>query len=134
MHQVGTWWPGGPCGSDGSCAPNGASCDVFVATVMRYSGSDPDFPTYGPTQQREHMMSHPEMYEEIENLQDVSNLQAGDIFVVDNASGKHIFIYMGLVDGKWMQASASFNGRTGEYFEYQNYTDYGELYRIFRRI
>lgn len=134
MRQVGTWWSSGPCNGNGTCAPNGASCDVFVATVMRYSGSDPDFPEYGPIRQQDHMLAHPEMYVEIENLQDTANLQAGDIFVVGNENGRHIFIYMGVVDGKWMQASASFNGRTGEYFAYENYTDYGALYRIFRRI
>lgn len=132
MAAVGTG--GALWNGKGQQAPEGASCDQFVATVMRYSGADPDFPHFGPLVQMQHMLDHPEMYEEIENLQDTSNLQAGDVFVVGNENGRHIFIYMGVVDGKWMQASASFGGRTGEYFAYENYSDYGALYRIFRRI
>ena len=143
MREVGTWFANGPCSSPTTCAPNGASCDVFVSTVMRYSGADPDFPAvFGGSGDRDpsepdlivYLENHPEMYMEIENLQDTSNLQAGDIFVIANNQGRHIFIYMGVVDGRWMQASASFNSRTGEYFAYENYTDYGGLYRIFRRI
>lgn len=132
MHSVGTWYPGGPCGSSGTCAPNGASCDIFVSTVMKYSGVDVDFPNYGPTRQGNHMLEHPDEYEEIPNLGDASNLQPGDIFV---AFDEHILIYMGIEDGKWMQASASFNGRTGEYFSYEEYVHgSGVPYRIFRRI
>ena len=132
MHSVGTWYPGGPCGSSGTCAPNGASCDIFVSTVMKHSGVDVDFPNYGPTSQGNHMLNHPDEYEEIPNLGDASNLQPGDIFV---AFDEHILIYMGIEDGKWMQASASFNGRTGEYFSYEEYVhSSGVPYRIFRRI
>ena len=132
MHEVGTWFSSGPCGSSGVCAPNGASCDVFVSTVVRYSGVDEEFPPFGPGRQGEYMLAHPEIYQEIPNLGYASNLQAGDIFV---AFEEHILIYMGIEDGKWMQASASFNGRTGEYFSYEEYVHgSGVQYRIFRVI
>lgn len=123
-----------PCNSSG-CAPMGASCDIFVATVMIYSEADPDFPKYGPNVQEEHMLSHPEMYEEIENVGDTSNMEPGDILVVSGAeSGRHIYLYVGEIDGQPTQASASFNGRTGEHFAYMSFSDYGKPYRIFRRI
>lgn len=134
MHEVGTWYSSGPCGSDGSCAPNGASCDIFVSTVLKYSGVDKDFPAYGPLAQQNYMIAHPEKYQEIENLRSTSNLEAGDIFVVYGGGHSHILIYMGVVDGKWMQASASFNGRTGEYYSYEEYDQGGYLYKIFRKI
>ena len=116
----------------GNQAPEGASCDQFVSTVMRYSGADADFPHYGPLAQMEHMLRHPEMYEEIENLMEPSNLEPGDVFVVSSSQGRHIFIFMGIVDGQWMQASASFGGRTGEYFAFPEYIGHGAPYRIFR--
>ncbi len=136
MHTVGTWYTPGPCGSGGVCAPNGASCDIFVSTVMRYSGLDEDFPPYGPKTQQNYMAGHPELYQEIENMGNASNLEAGDIFVIAEGGNSHILIYMGIEDGKWMQASASFNGRTGEYFSYEEYgRNNGRYkYRIFRWV
>jgi hypothetical protein len=134
MRSVGTWYASGPCNGSGACAPNGASCDIFVSTVMRYSGADKEFPPYGPGRQQDYMLNNPEKYKEIDNLGDTSNLEAGDIFVVYANSHSHILIYMGVEDGKWMQASASFNGRTGEYFNYQEYGQGSDLYRIFRKV
>lgn len=132
MQAVGTYVT--PCNSSG-CAPKGASCDIFVSTVMRYSGSDPEFPVYGPGIQENHMLSHPDMYMEIENQGEQTDLQPGDIFVVSGEEGgRHIYLYVGEIDGKRMQASASFNGRTGEHYFYMSYSDYGKPYRIFRRI
>lgn len=124
-------------GSNGT-APEGASCDQFVATVMRYSGADENFPEYGPGEQKKWMDDHPEMYEKIDATM-VDDLQPGDIFVtVEN--GKHIYLYVGEVDGRPAQASASANERTGEYFNSVYFQDnYGHggttrYYEVYRRI
>ena len=128
MKEVGTY--NSPCRRVGDCAPKGASCDVFVSTVMRYSGSDPNFPTFGPALQKSYMESNADKYMKV-NAHDVSDLQAGDILVaVDN--GRHIYLYLG--DG--MQASASYNDRTGEHFKGVYLSDYGGTrhYSVYRRI
>ncbi|MBR3169063.1 hypothetical protein IKF23_01330 [Candidatus Saccharibacteria bacterium] len=135
MKEVGTY--NQPCRSAGDCAPVGASCDVFVATVMRYSGSDPDFPTFGPGVQEQYMLSHTEMYTKVE-ASDVSDLEPGDILVTTE-NGRHIYLYLGEIDGVQMQASASYNDRTGEHFAGVYLSDGGtgggsRHYNVYRRI
>ena len=119
--------------------PEGASCDQFVGTVMRYSGADPEFPVFWPPSQVAHMESHPEMYQKIEANGDFSKLLPGDIFVTIH-NGNHIFLYIGEIDGVPAQASASYGGRTGEHFKGVSFTDgYGSdggtrVYSVYRRI
>lgn len=122
-----------PCDGSGDCAPIGASCDIFVSTVMMFSGADPDFPQYGPSRQRDYMLSRPDMYAEIDHGGDIGTLQPGDILVTDG----HIMLYVE-IDGVPGQASASFNDRTGEHFEgiyFEDTVSSGHrYYRAFRRI
>ena len=131
MREVGTYFE--PCQSGGNCAPIGASCDIFVSTVMRYSGSDPDFPATGPAVQEEYMASRSDMYMQV-LATDVSDLEPGDILVTTE-NGRHIYLYLG--DG--MQASASYDDRTGEHFEGVYLEDNGtgagsRHYSVYRRI
>ncbi len=127
--------------NDSGCAPEGASCDQFVGTVMRYSKADPEFPIFGPCwAQKKHMDDHPEMYMRVDANGDVEKLQPGDIFVTcDN--GDHIYVYIGKIDGLHAQASASFNDRTGENFQSVYFEDhYGSKgdkirhYEVYRRL
>jgi|GEM_PF-1355919 len=67
----------------------GASCDAFVATVMRASGADTDFPCCGTSNQLNYLANNP-LYTEVPNLGNVSNLQDGDIFVLNG----HIMIFI----------------------------------------
>ncbi|MBR3269974.1 hypothetical protein IKG07_01865 [Candidatus Saccharibacteria bacterium] len=128
MKAVGTYFT--PCRGNGDCAPVGASCDVFVSTVMRYSGSDPSFPATGPIVQENYMRSHPEMYSHVA-VTDTSQLLPGDILVATD-NGRHIYINLG--GGK--QASASYNDRTGENFSGVYLADSGGTrhYNVYRRI
>ena len=128
MKAVGTYFT--PCRSNGDCAPVGASCDVFVSTVMRYSGSDPAFPATGPAVQENYMQSHPEMYSRV-MVSDTSQLLPGDILVATD-NGRHIYINL----GGGMQASASYNDRTGERFSGVYLSDYNGTrhYNVYRRI
>lgn len=127
MKAVGTYYT--PCRSNGDCAPVGASCDIFVSTVMRYSGSDPNFPATGPIVQENYMQSHPDMYSHV-NVSDTSELLPGDILVATD-NGRHIYINLG--GGK--QASASYNDRTGENYSGVYLTDKGgsRHYNVYRR-
>ena len=128
MKAVGTYFA--PCRSSGDCAPVGASCDIFVSTVIRYSGVDPSFPATGPSVQESYMASHPDKYSRVE-ASDVSQLLPGDILVATD-NGRHIYLYLG--DG--MQASASYNDRTGEHFSGVYLSDYGGTrhYHVYRYI
>ena len=67
----------------------GASCDAFVATVMRASGADTSFPCCGTSNQLNYLANSP-LYTEIPNLRNVSNLQDGDVFVLNG----HIMIFV----------------------------------------
>jgi len=125
-----------PCHGAGDCAPLGASCDQFVATVMIYSGSDPDFPHINPPAQMRYMESHPDKYQEIANNRDFSILQPGDIFVADAGQHRHIFFYGGTLNGTQVQIGASYGQHTGmvyKFYETSGWVYYGVNYRIFRR-
>ena len=138
MKQVGAYQRGN------GYYPYGASCDQFVGTVMRYSGADENFPIFGPEVQENYMISHPEMYEKVNANGDFSLLQPGDIFVTVNA-GRHIYLYVGIIDGKMTQASASADDRTAEhyggsgavYFTDSGISSYGNrtrYYNVYRRV
>lgn len=120
-------------------APIGASCDQFVATVMRYSGADPDFNLFGADASHDYMASHKDKYIQVQY--DGTNkevLQPGDIFATTGSPGHgHIWIYV-LIDGQEGRADASFNDRTGEHYANPNpaISDMGgsRRYEVFRRI
>jgi hypothetical protein len=95
---------------------NPADCGVFVATVMRDSKADPNYPPVGTSIQYEYMSKHPELYDRIPGITDTSQLSPGDIVIVTagqsgNAFG-HTWIYVGQV-GNYFAASASLNSRAG---------------------
>lgn len=128
----------------GNVSP-GASCDKFVSTVMKFSGADSDFIEYYVPNQMTYMEGKPSMYTKV-NVKTIDDLQPGDIF----ATGGHIVLYVGLIDGKETVAEASRGGYTahlsntstyisglkdrGEISD--NYGDGGSLrvYEVFRRI
>ena len=117
-------------GQGDQCSIAGHSCDAFVATVMRYSGADPDFPCCGAANQLSYLSMNSQgsgaKYIEIPNIGDSSNLQPGDI----RSKPEHIEMYIVLENGSSKIASASHCNRTGDHgVDY--YPD--SEYRIFRR-
>ena len=104
----------------------GASCDAFVATVLRFSGADPDVFCCGAANMLNYFATHPDLYDEIPNIGNSSNLQGGDIRVHEG----HVEMYVVLEDGSGAIASASYGGRTGDH-AIPYYAD--SRYRIFRR-
>ena len=109
-----------------SCSMGGNSCDAFLATVMRFSGADAGFPCCGAAMQLNYLVSHGDLYEEIPNTGNTSNIQAGDI----RANGRHVEIVVQLDDGSFGIASASHCNRTGDHAA-GYYAD--SSYRIFRK-
>lgn len=107
------------------CVEHGNSCDAFVATVVRYSGADPNMVCCGPGNMLNYMASHPEIYQEIPNIGSTANMQGGDIRV----NGQHIEIYVTLPNGQGRIASASHCDRTADHAG-NYYVD--SSYRIFR--
>ena len=100
----------------------GASCDRFVAIVMRYTKADENFPTGYANDSGAYMEDHPELYQEIPF--DGSNfevLQPGDIFSTYSPRGQscgHIWIYV-TINGEHGRADASNgnnSGRTAEHY------------------
>ncbi|MBQ3469459.1 glucosaminidase domain-containing protein [Candidatus Saccharibacteria bacterium] len=89
----------------------GASCDAFVATVLRYSGADPNVPCCGANNMLNYFASHPALYEEITNTGNPANLQPGDI----RASPGHVEIYVVDNAGNGRIASASHGDRTADH-------------------
>lgn len=84
----------------------GRSCDVFVATVMRYSEYDTEFRCCGASNVGSYMADHPEKYEVVKPSGDEyqeSDLQPGDILWEPG----HVALYVRLDDGTGRVASAS---------------------------
>lgn len=105
------------------CTKKGGSCDVFVATVMRFSGADPDFPIYLGTQ-KGYLRDHTEKYD----AYDAASVdpQPGDIRIEN--SGGHIILIVELPEGGLGVASASHCDRSGDLTHY--YFDSGTIYRL----
>jgi hypothetical protein len=107
----------------------GDDCGVFVATVMRASGADPNYPAVSTITQAEYVISHPDKYQVIYPATDTSQLQPGDILIlnsgttvsssgvisVGNGGGGagHTMIYVGPQAGGYNEASASLGDRSG---------------------
>ena len=89
----------------------GASCDAFVATVLRFSGVDRNVPCCGAATMLNYVASHPEKYIEVPNTGSSANLQPGDI----RASAKHVEMYVVDEAGTGRIASASHGDRTADH-------------------
>lgn len=92
-------------------ANGGADCGVFVATVMKASGVDPDYPGIGTDNQEAYVRRNTGKYTLIENPTQ-ADLQPGDILVTGRGSAiGHTWIYVGPQAGGYTSASASLDSR-----------------------
>ncbi len=90
----------------------GADCGVFVSTVIRSTGADPNYPEVGTSVQLEYVRSHPEKYDVVNQVDNTSQLQPGDIMIVSASSGSgHTFIFVGNQSNGNDIASASLSER-----------------------
>ncbi|QNE19675.1 M23 family metallopeptidase [Kribbella qitaiheensis] len=89
-----------------------SDCGVYVATVMVMSGVDKTYVKRGTGGQRDYVQGSSK-YQVFENLNNVSQLQPGDIFVNDG----HTYIYVGTFKGTdgmtWNALSASLGSSAG---------------------
>ncbi len=114
---------------------NPADCGVFVATVMRYSGADLDYPPSGTSTQAKHLKTSGKY--KIINADKISDLQPGDILVIggDNDPGSgHTFIYVGNQPGGANEASASYNSRAANLDKITSLTEARGTYMVARLI
>lgn len=65
-------------------------CGVFVSTVLRDSGADPNYPLRGTSIQMSYIENHPDLYQVID-AKSTAALQPGDIFI----NTQHTYIYVG---------------------------------------
>jgi hypothetical protein len=83
----------------GESSFGGADCGAFVGTVMKASGADTNFPSLGTSAQEAYMKANPTKYQVVQNVGNTSDLQPGDIFVINAGGGQgangHTFIYTG---------------------------------------
>lgn len=105
-------------GSSDACAARGASCDMFVATVVRWAGYDKDYPLGNVMTQYAWARNHPELWEVIDWDGDQSKVQAGDV-IWENGGG-HTYIVMQDESGKNWIASASHCDYFGKIREWRN--------------
>lgn len=115
-----------------NCSKAGASCDAFVATVMRYSGTDPDFYCCGASAVLNYLINNSDSdpnsdkkYLEIPNTGNSSDLMPGDI----RSRPSHVEMYVQRSDGTYGIASASHCQRTSDHA--RNFYPNSE-YKIFR--
>jgi hypothetical protein len=106
-----------------SAAPRvGASCDVFVGTVMRASGYDPDFPR-GHDEQWDYLNKSPR-WQRVSYSGNPDELQSGDVITyIRNSGGRHTCIYYKAPDGKNCLVEAKISSCYG----YVNVTSSGAL-------
>ena len=88
--------------------PNtGASCDVFIGTVCRYSGVDTEVPRT-LKEIWKYFEGNPNTWVRVPYTGDESELQSGDIFIFDPTTSKrHICMYLN-IDGTKYCAEASY--------------------------
>jgi len=108
----------------------GDDCGVFVATVMHASGADPNYPDSYTVAQAQYVIDHPDKYQVIYPATSTSQLQPGDILILNQGTtkspdgtinvgqggggaGGHTFIYLGSQGSNgYNEASASLGSRS----------------------
>ncbi len=90
----------------------GLACNQFVASVVIYSGVDPNFDKGVTDNQSNYMSNHPDLYKLISDAggaKSTDKIQAGDIFV----NNSHIWIAAEDTDGTIRRVQASLDDETG---------------------
>lgn len=70
----------------------GASCDVFVGTVVRASGVDPKFPR-GLDGVVKHCKGNPKW--KLTGVKSIKSMKPGDVVYMEWKGGGHIYVYLG---------------------------------------
>lgn len=96
---------------------DGADCGMFVSTVMKASGADPDYPISGTSNQEAYVRAHPEKYDVVDSVASTADLLPGDILIVNQGAGAgaagHTYIFVGSQPPNgYNEASASLDSRS----------------------
>jgi muramidase (phage lysozyme) len=70
----------------GQNVTSGADCGVFVATTLRASGVDPNYPASYTVAQAQYIIAHPEKYDIQYQVTNTTDLQPGDILILNQGS------------------------------------------------
>lgn len=109
---------------------DGASCDVFVATVYRKT-VDPEFPCCGTSNMLANLKTNPKYEMVVDGSQraaTLDDLKSGDIMLLNG----HIMMYVKLPDGTDRIASASCGERTADHAGNVYFNDSRGNYYVFR--
>jgi hypothetical protein len=87
-----------------------SDCGLFVSTVMRHSGADPKYFPRGTGSQRAYVRKS-DKYTVYENINNTSQLQPGDVFVLDGHTFLHTGDFKGTDGEKYNGYSASWGQR-----------------------
>ena len=88
-------------------AAKGASCDVFIGTVCRYSGIDPNMPRTVNTIWK-YLPKHPDKWAKVDYSYEESDLKSGDIIIYYPKKGsRHVCMYI-KINGKGYCVEASY--------------------------
>jgi len=91
-----------------TAATSWSDCGVFISTVMRASGVDPNYPIQGTPNMLPYLRNHPEKYTIVtEDATSASQLQPGDIIINDH----HTMLFVGQQPGGYDTVDSSFNDR-----------------------
>lgn len=101
---------------------DGASCDVFVGTVVQYSGYDKEFP-HGLANVMDHINDHKDLWEKIEFSGNESDVKGGDILY----RSSHIAIAVRDSDNKLWIAEANYPRLYGHIRSFKK--DYQYIFR-----
>lgn len=124
--------------SAGKCPEKGVlgwyqDCGHFVAMAIHYSGIDKNFPKGGTSNMIKYLRES-EKWQEIENLENTSNLQAGDVFIFsEEGIGGHIMLYTGDYSPYGVLAEANWCTSVGNMHEIK-YDLGGHNYYIYRFV
>jgi hypothetical protein len=98
-----------------------SDCGVFVATVMKMSGVDPNYYSRGTNDQYAYIQKHPEKYKIIHDPQSTADLPPGQAVIMITEPGVavgHTYIYTGDYKGSdgrtYNSAAASLGGHVPE--------------------
>ena len=73
-----------------------ASCDRTMATAVRWSGTDDNYPNGGVSAQLEYVQSHPEKWQKVTEFNgDKTKLQPGDILLRTTGGVSHTVMWVG---------------------------------------
>lgn len=117
-----------------------SDCGVFVATTMRSSGADPNYPRRGTDVQLNYLLSHPQKYQRVhgKNTTDPQNasdnMEAGDIMVTTSGVG-HTYLFTGKWGDKnaYNSASASWHGHVPQATNFEQDSG-GQHFAVFKMI